>query len=513
LGFAAGGLAALPFLAESLEWLAWVSVVPLLLLLGSGRARGVRFCYVVGIGFVAIGTFWLWKLSGLLALLVALSFGLYFAPLAAVPWVRRRAPTLPMWVYVPAVWTFLESLRYTVSVLPTTWLNLGYTQAQVLPLVQLAEWTGVAGVTLLLALANSAMADMVLAFVWTRGHADPSVLHSSRLWAVTGALVAVSLTAGAIWLGSARLRSVEASLLDGPRVLLVQGNLSPSDRVGDETRAQVIGKQVRLTRDGLVPGVDLIAWAETMPLTPELDETRRAELSEIVRALKLPLVTGGIGVARHQGVRLPANSAFLVSPDGEIRGRYDKQVLLPFGEYIPILGGFEWFRKATGAAIARSTGFYPFLRPGHEDTLFELEHRGKRLRFATPICYEDVLPASLARPTRRGADFFLVLSNENFYQVRQMEQHVDMAVFRAIETRRPVLRATHTGRTCAIDPTGRVTARLDRDVEGTLLATVRLSSLAAPGHGGEEILRWTCGLAVAVLGVALRLRHRVPRVA
>ena len=90
-----------------------------------------------------------------------------------------------------------------------------------------------------------------------------------------------------------------------------------------------------------------------------------------------------------------------------------------------------------------------------------------------------------------------------------MEQHLDMAVFRAIETRRPVLRAANTGLTAAIDPTGAITARLERDVEGTLDVVVPLASTPGSPRATVRSFGLLCGvLLVIVLGAALRRTAR-----
>jgi apolipoprotein N-acyltransferase len=498
-GLFSGVVAAVPFIAEPLAPLAWVSAVPFLLLLTS-TAQPLWFCYAAGFAFVATGLFWLWRLAAAFWLAAALVLGPFFLALAVVPTMRRRAPGLPLWTYVPLLWTSVESLKSSLTAYETTWFSFGYTQARRLPLVQLAEWTGATGVTLLLVLANAALADLILAF-------RPPSGSTSRRWAIAGAALAVTLPALANVLGTARIRQVRESLHDGPHVLLVQGNLSAEEKLSAEAAPEILDHQVRLTRDGLRPGVDLVAWSETMPLAPERGVEERETLRDVQRSLGLPLVTGGYGVVRDRDVLLPANSAFLVSPQGELRARYDKQVLVPFGEYIPLLGRYEWFRRSVGPRIERRTGFYPFMRPGRRATLFPVEYHGRTAKVAPLICYEDLLPSLLNRFVRAGADFFLVLSNENFYHPREMEQHVHMAVFRAIETRRAMLRTTNTGATCAIDPTGRVTARLDPDAEGTLLVTVPLSGVTPAFLGAGRLFGCLC--AAGALGIIIYALRRL----
>jgi apolipoprotein N-acyltransferase len=126
------------------------------------------------------------------------------------------------------------------------------------------------------------------------------------------------------------------------------------------------------------------------------------------------------------------------------------------------------------------------------------------------ICYEDVLPELPARAAAGGADFLLVLSNENFYFAREMDQHLDMAVFRAIETRRPVLRTTNTGLTAAIDPTGAVVAALDRDVDGALDVDVRLLASPPAPRGTVGAFPLFCGIVLAAMLFVAPGRARAP---
>ena len=503
-GALAGSALAMPFLAESLEMLAWVASVPLLLLLACGRSgRGVTIALSAGLAFVATGLWWLCRLSPAAVGIATLLFGAYFVAFAIIPWVRHRIPALPLWSYVPLLWAFGESLPARVTPYPTTWLNIGYTQAQVLPLAQLAEWTGVSGVTLLVLLANSALADALLAWGrgrgWAAGEAWPS--RRALLWGL-GLAIGLPTVAGA-W-GALRLVQVRATLRAGPRLLLVQGNITPADATPGNA-ARVLAKLVRLSGAARDTAADLVVWPETAPIRPEHPDDLEAARS-IGATLSRPLLLGGTGMPRVEGERRHSNSAFLLSPDGKPLVRYDKQVLVPFGETVPFVDGIPALRRRVEEYVWNRYGFLPLLQAGTESTLFPLEHAGRTLKFGVLICYEDVLPSLVENFARRGADFFVVISNENFFYPREMDQHLDMAVFRAIETRRPVVRATNTGLTAAIDPTGAITARLERDTEGTLDVVVPLSS-GLPLRRTVRLFGLSCGVALALLLAAALVRR------
>jgi len=506
-----GTFLGLPFAIEALQPLAWVAAIPFLFFLATERlGRGLLFTFLVGAAFIATGCYWLGTLSWLFMLICAAHYGLYFMPLALVPVVLRRAPGLPLWAYVPLLYVFSESTREVLCAFETTWWALGYTQVSALPLIQVAEWTGVGGVSLLVLLANAAFADLLLAWARRRGWRGMTGPGPTRRCLAAGTVLAAVLPFAASIGGKVRLDQVRASLEHGPSVLMVQGNISVEDKTHPDFGPWVLDRQMRVTRSGLHPRIDLVAWAETMPILPETPEGGEA-LREVASTLQKPLLLGALGVTVEEGVSRHANSAFLVSRNGEIQGRYDKQALVAFGEYVPFVERIDWLRLRIGRYLLGAyRGFDPFLRRGTDYVLFPLDHGGRTLRFAVLICYEDVLPAMTRVFARKGADFLLLISNENYFGIREMDQHVDMAVFRAVETRRPVLRVTNTGRTCVIDPPGRLTRRLERQVPGTLETAVPLSDLQPTSLAGPAIFGWLCGLlAAAIIGPAI-LRRRSP---
>jgi apolipoprotein N-acyltransferase len=489
----AGLLLGLPFAFETLQPLATVAGVPFLwLLVFAPIGRGLLYCYVAGATFIAAGCFWLVSLSPWFVAVCAGYYGLYYLPYALVPAIRRHWPTLPLWVLVPALGTFAETTREVFSAFETTWWALGYTLVRT-PIAQVAEWTGVAGLSFLLLTVHAVIAEAI-----RLGRGGPRAAPARHI--VAGAIVAVALTTTAWSWGAARRDRVVASIRRGPRALLVQGGISVEDKARPDLVPYVLDRQLAVTRTGMRAGIDLVVWAETVaPIRPETPQGAAA-VRHVAAALGTPLLLGGLGVDREDGFVRHSNSAFWVSPRGELLGRYDKQALVAFGEYVPFLRHFRSARLAVGQWLMGAyPGFDPFLRPGDEYDLFALGHGGPR--FAVLICYEDVLPAMTRRFARDGADFFVVLSNENFFARRELDQHADMAVLRAIETRRPILRATNTGRTCVIDPAGRITRRLDPDEEGTLEAEVPLSGTSPAAPWAQAAFGWLCGVPAGALGV------------
>jgi apolipoprotein N-acyltransferase len=171
-----------------------------------------------------------------------------------------------------------------------------------------------------------------------------------------------------------------------------------------------------------------------------------------------------------EGHRDFANSEFLVSPEGQVVDRYDKVLLLPFNEYLPLEGKVRWPSWIT----TLETGF----RPGRQYTLFDVEG----IPFGAPICWENLFAGHFRRFVQEGARFMVSATNEGFFgPTGAPYQTFAMNVFRAVENRVAVVRAASTGVSAFIEPDGRVAERVsggegrDLFVSGTLVRDVPLS--------------------------------------
>ncbi|MCX7657002.1 MAG: apolipoprotein N-acyltransferase, partial [Treponemataceae bacterium] len=154
---------------------------------------------------------------------------------------------------------------------------------------------------------------------------------------------------------------------------------------------------------------------------------------------------------------------------GVEQGIYRKIHLVPFTEHFPYKKQLPWVYEALRNADTH------FWKKGTEYTVFE----SRGLRFATPICFEDTFGYFSREFVRRGAEIIVNLTNDAWaHSLACQMQHATMAVFRAIENRRSVVRATASGQTCAIDPNGKITAMAEPFTETYLIAAVPLVSEA-----------------------------------
>ena len=156
------------------------------------------------------------------------------------------------------------------------------------------------------------------------------------------------------------------------------------------------------------------------------------------------------------------NAVVFVAPVGGVVESYDKQRLVPFSEYDPALG-------AVLAPLIGPVVSGPPYRAGTEATVFD----GVAIPFSTPICFEITDPALVRRFRAAGARLLVNLSNDAWFgRIGYPEMHFDHAVFRAVETRAPVLRGANTGISGVIDAAGRVGAEIPAFEEGTLRVEV-----------------------------------------
>ena len=197
------------------------------------------------------------------------------------------------------------------------------------------------------------------------------------------------------------------------------------------------------------PNLDLIIWPETsfpgyMWESPELYE----ELKQFVAGLKIPLLFGAV---KKDGERY-YNAAILFSADGQVAQEYYKVHLVPFGEFIPFRSLLPWLTDALGTADFTS---------GNEYSLFPSPVSGQKGYFSVLICFEDTISRLARRFVRKGANLLINITNDAWFaDSKEPFMHLQSAVFRAVETRRGLVRAANTGVSGFIDQFGRVTTYL-----------------------------------------------------
>jgi apolipoprotein N-acyltransferase len=444
---AVGGLMlAASFPNLELAPLAWIGLVPILL-----AARGLRPRRAFAVGwfggfvFFMATVYWVattivsytavpFPLAVAILILMNSILALYHgAFVAGLAWLdRRRLPSV--WL-APPLWVTLEWLRGWF-VIGFGWAGLGYSQYRFHDLVQMAEVTGVYGVSAVLVLFNA----VVTAVVAEQGR------RVRRL--VPALLVTSALVVGLPLAGRMRAAAVAARPPVGTlTVALVQGNVEQDHKWDPAYQKETTARYRELTLAAAGERPALVVWPETA--TPFFFQERgpyRDDLLALAGQADAFLLFGSPAYRRlAQGGFEEFNRAYLVSPAGREVDSYDKIELVPFGEYVPfrrILFFVDQIVHAIGTVV-----------PGVVPTVFQVPGA----RFGALICYEGIFPALTRRFVVDGADFLVNITNDAWYgRTSAPRQHLAHATLRAVENRVPLVRAANTGISAIIDPDGRI---------------------------------------------------------
>jgi apolipoprotein N-acyltransferase len=382
-------------------------------------------------------------------------------------------------VLAPAVWVATEFGRgYLFTGFP--WVSLGYSQATVLPVAQLASVFGVWGLSALIALVNAA----VVLFVFDRTRV--------RWWLAAAAAIAVLATAA--W-GSVRLRDSALTREGVPlRIGLVQGNVSQDQKWSQARAGSILQDYLDLTRKAAGQGARFILWPESaLPFFFEEEPVAGAAVRRAAVETGATLLVGSDQIDRTVPARY-FNAAFLIDPAGHVAAVYRKVHLVPFGEYVPLKRLLFFAGPLVQAVSDFSEG----------DRIVMLPVAGHTA--STAICYEVVYPNLAREATRAGSELLTTITNDAWFgRSSAAWQHFEMASLRAIEQGRYLARSANTGISGIVDPYGRVLARSALFEQAVLTGDVRfLTSRTIYARTGDAFV-YACILAtLAALVLTIR---------
>lgn len=464
LAVASGVLLPFCFPKFDVGLLAWVALIPLHIALdGTRKTQAFWLGWLSGaIGFTGIMAWVVTAMHtygkvplvisyGILLLLTAY-LGLFVAVYSAgLVWFRSLVPRYGLFA-APCLWVTLELVRtYLLSGLP--WSLLGYSQYRQLDLIQIADHLGVYGVSFIIVLANVALAEL---YLWLmplfRG------FRPARLpWElVTTSAILVSLS----WAYSTSLIVHEG--FAPPKMTLqvgvVQPNIDQAVKWDQGFRDETLRRYEELTGT-FGYGADLVIWPEAAtPFVYEREPVYQLQLVALANRASAPLLFGSPAV-RYNADHTPylLNSAYLLSPDGHLLGRYDKQHLVPFGEYIPLKSSLLFFLDKLVEGIGDFQA-----GPGPTILSFQPKASGagamsRPVKFSVAICYEVIFPDLVRRMAAGGAEFLVTITNDAWFgNSSAASQHFSMVVFRSVENHLAFARAANTGVSGFIDPFGRI---------------------------------------------------------
>lgn len=467
-GVAFAALYALGMPGYGIPGLPFVALAPLIVLaLASGDARNAAFRgFLAGTAANVLLFYWIaytvavpgklgWAPGILAALLVSAYLAIY---VSAACWAAFRLAVRfgegGLWAF-PVVWVGLE---YARSVLLTgfPWLLLGYGLADSPILRQAADLAGVPGLGFLLALSSVALYRT-------------ASLAARRSWRTCAAPAAAFLAIPAFLFAYGSFANGAGG---GPppappvRVGIAQGGIDQSVKWDPAFQAGTVAIYRSLTREAVASGAEVVVWPETAaPFFYGWEADLSREIDLIAAEAGVPLIFGAPWFDPSGGGRY-FNSVFLLDGKGVPRGRYDKRHLVPFGEYVPLKSVLFFLRKMTAGGEDFSAGTGPAL------------FRVAGGEVEASVCYEALFPGIIRDGVRAGADWLVNVTNDAWFgDTVAPRQHLAMARMRAVEFRRPMVRAANAGISAVIDATGASVAELGLFRRGTIVAPVR------PGSG------------------------------
>ncbi|MGM0452067.1 MAG: apolipoprotein N-acyltransferase [Thermodesulfobacteriota bacterium] len=507
LVFLSALLYAVSFPVPGWWWCAFVALVPFFLALdragGWKHRAGLAMCWALG--FVAGMGYWLFiALVGHygVGILTAIGFVVLFVwlPLSVVligfclAYHFFQRPTVGFYgLVLPALWIFIDIVKARLPFL-VPWGDIGYSMIPFTRFVQIADIGGIYGVSFLVVMVNGLVAYLIHQkwILPIKQRPAPGRPQHRRRPARRGAWVAAGIILLAVVLpwgyGALRLSGMQDRLTGsgsdkGPAAVIVQGDFELADRWSGMGFSRRLKTYLDMSRVDLKKGRRLIVWPETV-----LNTSRRLTDDLFVGLMRRiggqSLLVAG-GVHEDPGNGKTYNSAFLISGKGRLL-RYDKQILLPYAEAVPVIDLLGPFYDAPEHFAA-----------GRSPVSFQTPLG----TFGTSICLEILYPAFVRRSVAEGATVLVNLSNDAWFGRSGMPYlHLNAARMRAIENRRFLLRATNSGISALIGPGGRLLAETD------LLKRDRISGHFTPKDQLSVYSRfgqWIRCFAAGVIGVAV----------
>jgi apolipoprotein N-acyltransferase len=332
-------------------------------------------------------------------------------------------------------------------------------------LLGLADILGVYGLGFFIALINFSLAELIIS-LWTRKPAPleaqkaalgpfARALKFARANSSPLALLVFSFTLicayGAI---SYSIYAKKESALSTKEIAVLQASVEQEYKWDSLFRDEILGRYTRLAKIAANKRPFLIVWPETAaPFAYGTDYHETLWLNNLLAEIKLPMLVGlTYEDESPTGYKLH-NRAWLLYPDGTRGPYYDKKHLVPFGEFVPLIDSLPFLRSAFLQGVLGAAGNFS---PGEDYPPIEYQS----ITFGPAICFESIFPYLIREQAAGGAQVILVTTNDAWFGTSYApDQHFNLAVGRAVEVRKPILRAANNGLSGLILASGKVFAR------------------------------------------------------
>jgi len=491
-----GLLIACSFPKADVSFLAWIALIPLLTALEGQTARSAfKLGFLSGLIAYAGLLYWVIIVMGhyghlplfaSIPLWLALSAWLaLFYGLATWATTLGEGFGIKSALLLPLAWVGADYLRsFLLTGFP--WTMLGHSQYRLLPLIQIADITGVFGITALIVLANVVVYRILRAL---SGAEIPYPAKSACTFVLT-----LTVTLG---YGFYRLNTPQ-NPVEPLKVALIQGNIEQAVKWSPAFRETTLDSYIDLSRQAAArQAADLIVWPESAaPFFFQENSPASDRIRNLAQELKSHLLFGSPAAEIRNGRYTNLNSAFLLGADGNEISRTDKMHLVPFGEYVPLARLLPFVNK-----LVHGIGDFA---PGKEI---------KPLQATVPlgvlVCYEAIFPELARAHVNSGSRVLVNITNDAWFgRSSAPYQHLSMAAFRTVETRTPLIRAANTGITSIIDQNGHIRGMTSLFKEAVMVGEVHPGSADAPYLKiGDLFARACLGLSALLLLVQWRRKQ------
>lgn len=493
-----GALLTAAFPPFNLDWIAWFALIPLFRALeNEPYSRAFKLGFAAGFAHYLTLVYWIVVVLGRYGnlnlaasvsvfVLLCLYLSLYLGAFSLLT--RKIGDARLAVVLWPSLWVALEYLRaHLVTGFP--WCLLGYTQYDRLSLIQVADVTGVYGLSFLIAAVNV----LLYRLLFKRKERG---LWTFR-WEASFAVLAIAAT---LTYGHQRL-AAETAERGGEKTIkaaAVQANIDQSLKWDAAYRDSTMSIYEKLTRSTFNFKPDLVVWPETaVPFFFQDNAVYSPQLFSLVRESGADLIFGSPAYKRKDGQVRYYNRAYLLSPEGDKPQFYDKVHLVPFGEYVPLKGLLSFVNRLVPAAgdFEGGTRIAPLKANGFSSGVL--------------ICFEAIFPDLARQQTKEGAQILVNLTNDAWFgRTSAPYQHLSMAVFRAVENKRPLIRAANTGFSAFIDADGRIKDRSPLFKESVLKDEIKIHDPGLTFYTRYGDLFAYLTILIAGAGLIARLRKK-----
>ncbi len=488
------------FLDKSLTpftaFLGWVALIPFFISLRQARPKtGALLGFVFG--FTHLGGILYWiafleeakYLSGLAWFVLVFYLSLYFMLFGwGYCYLTSRLKISGVWI-APFLWVALEYIRGSRPWGGFNWGEIGYCQAPYPSILVFTSFAGVYGLTFLMVWFNAYLAGLVNSARNTPLSLE-TVFPDSKGPELKKILLPLGVLLGLLIFGTFIIKTTLIKKVG--TVALLQPSIDQSVKWSKSNEEKTYQKIGALVKQANRARPDLYIWPETgAPAYLLSSPIALGRVVSIVRQSKASHLVGCLDTQRGKDKAIRFyNAAVQFNSAGRSEGVYHKRHLVPFGEFVP----FQKYLTFLGPVVGDLGNFD-----------FGLEYQKfKTVGFSyTPmICYEVIFPGDVQKAFKTGADALVNISNDAWYgRTASAYQHVMMAVVRAAEERKPLLRAANTGISLATDPFGRILNSTQLFDEKVLLADV-MSASSGPTLYSRfgNWLPWFCWLMVVFFG-------------